>query len=79
MSTYVLAKTLPCLLEKCGFMGYQLWRSTWRLLCAVDLLASGRRVTEIASELDFASDSAFTTYFQQITGQTPRSHIQQMK
>lgn len=45
----MLAKTLLCLLEKFGFMGYQLWRSTWRLLYAVDLLASGRRVGKLTS------------------------------
>lgn len=56
-------------------MGYQLWRSTWRLLRAVDLLANGKSVTDDAFGLGFASDSAFITFFRQMTGQTPRNYI----
>ncbi|MET4682677.1 AraC family transcriptional regulator [Brevundimonas faecalis] len=56
-------------------MGYQSWRQSWRLLRAVDLLASGLSVTPIASELGFASDSAFIVFFRQMTGETPKRYL----
>lgn len=56
-------------------MSYQAWRQSWRLLRAVDLLASGLSVTAAASELEFSSDSAFIAFFRQMTGETPRHYI----
>ena len=56
-------------------MSYQVWRQNWRLLRAVDLLASGLSISLVASELGFASDSAFIAFFRQMTGETPRRYI----
>lgn len=56
-------------------MSYQAWRQSWRLLRAVDLLASGSSVTAAASDLGFASDSAFIAFFRQMTGKTPKRYI----
>lgn len=56
-------------------MSYQVWRQSWRLLKAVDLLAAGLSISFVASELGFASDSAFIAFFRQMTGETPRRYI----
>ncbi|AGC44018.1 AraC family transcriptional regulator [Myxococcus stipitatus DSM 14675] len=56
-------------------MSYQSWRQSWRLLKAVDLLASGESVSGVASELGFASDSAFIAFFRQMTGETPGRYL----
>lgn len=56
-------------------MSYQVWRQNWRLLRAVDLLASGLSISLVASELGFASDSAFIAFFRQMTGETPRRYL----
>ncbi|WP_338867885.1 helix-turn-helix transcriptional regulator [Myxococcus stipitatus] len=69
------ARTLTRIFRRETGMNYQSWRQSWRLLKAVDLLASGARVTEVASELGFASDSAFIAFFRQMTGETPRRYL----
>jgi AraC-like DNA-binding protein len=38
---------------------------------AVELLATGERITDTAQALDFASDSAFIYFFRTMTGMTP--------
>ena len=38
---------------------------------AVELLATGARITDTAQALDFASDSAFIYFFRTMTGMTP--------
>ncbi len=73
----VSARTLTRIFRRETGMSYQAWRQNWRLLHAVDLLASGQSVTSVAFELDFASDSAFIAFFRQMTGQTPRRYILQ--
>lgn len=52
-------------------MTYQQWRQQWRLMKAVELLATGERITATAQVLDFASDSAFIYFFRTMTGMTP--------
>ena len=56
-------------------MGYQQWRQQWRLLRAVELLATGRSLDCCADELGFASDSAFIAFFKGMTGCTPRGYF----
>jgi AraC-like DNA-binding protein len=68
-------RTIARLFRRDTGMSYQLWRQQWRLLKAVELLATGHRVTEAASALQFASDSAFITFFKSMTGQTPKAYI----
>ena len=43
----------------------------WRLMKAVEPLATGKRITDAAQTLDFASDSAFIYFFRTMTGMTP--------
>lgn len=69
------ARTITRIFRRETGMSYQTWRQSWRLLRAVDLLASGLSVTRVASELGFASDSAFISFFRQMTGETPRRYI----
>ncbi|NIG78078.1 helix-turn-helix transcriptional regulator [Klebsiella sp. Ap-873] len=52
-------------------LSYQPWRQQWRLMKAVEMLASHARVTVVASELGFSSDSAFIYFYRSMTGQTP--------
>ncbi|MNJ79696.1 Helix-turn-helix domain protein [compost metagenome] len=52
-------------------MGYQQWRQQWRLMRAIELLATGRNIGYSAFELGFASDSAFIAFFKAMTGTTP--------
>ncbi|WPU23816.1 helix-turn-helix transcriptional regulator [Cedecea neteri] len=52
-------------------LSYQQWRQQWRLMKAVEMLASHRRLTDVAGELGFSSDSAFIYFYRSMTGQTP--------
>lgn len=52
-------------------MSYQAWRQQWRLLRAMEMLSDGARITYVAQQLEFVSDSAFITFFRQHTGITP--------
>ncbi len=56
-------------------MSYQAWRQQWRLLHALELLAEKNSISDIASKLEFSSDSAFISFFKQQTGQTPLKYI----
>lgn len=65
-------KTILRIFRKETGMTYQQWRQQWRLLKAIELLASGETITAVAFELEFASDSAFIAFFKKMTGYTPR-------
>lgn len=56
-------------------MGYQQWRQQWRLMRAIELLATGRSLGYCAFELGFASDSALIAFFKAMTGATPRGYF----
>ncbi len=43
-------------------MNYQNWRQQWRLLRAMEMLAKGRQISEVAQQLEFISDSAFIVF-----------------
>ncbi|MBR9828898.1 MAG: AraC family transcriptional regulator [Oceanospirillales bacterium] len=75
LQTGASARTITRIFRRETGMTYQAWRQNWRLLRAVDLLASGHSVTYVAFELGFASDSAFIAFFRQLTGETPRRYI----
>lgn len=69
------ARTITRIFRRETGMSYQAWRQSWRLLRAVDLLASGENVSGVAFDLGFASDSAFIAFFRQMTGETPRRYL----
>ncbi|KAA8996933.1 helix-turn-helix transcriptional regulator [Affinibrenneria salicis] len=52
-------------------MNYQSWRQQWRLLKAIEMLADGLSINQVAQRLEFVSDSAFIAFFRQHTGTTP--------
>ncbi|HEY3985296.1 AraC family transcriptional regulator [Cedecea sp.] len=52
-------------------LSYQQWRQQWRLMKAVEMLASHARITAVAGDLGFSSDSAFIYFYRSMTGQTP--------
>ena len=64
-------KTISRIFRRDTGMTYQQWRQQWRLMKAVELLATGERITDTAQALDFASDSAFIYFFRTMTGMTP--------
>jgi AraC-like DNA-binding protein len=67
-------KTISRIFQRETGMSYQDWRQQWRVLRAVELLATGQRVSAVTGELGFASDSAFIAFFRQMTGKTPRAY-----
>ncbi|MGC6077647.1 AraC family transcriptional regulator [Citrobacter portucalensis] len=52
-------------------MNYQDWRQQFRLLKAMEMLADGGHISQVAQYLEFVSDSAFIAFFHQHTGTTP--------
>ncbi len=56
-------------------MNYQNWRQQWRLLRAMEMLAEGKQISEVAQQLEFISDSAFIVFFRQHTGTTPVRYL----
>lgn len=56
-------------------MGYQQWRQQWRLLRAIELLATGHSLGYCAFELGFSNDSTLIAFFKSMTGNTPRSYF----
>lgn len=68
-------KTISRILRRDTGMSWQQWRQQWRLMKAVELLATGKRITDAAQALDFASDSAFIYFFRTMTGMTPGRYL----
>ena len=64
-------KTIQRLFQRETGMTFGKWRQQARLLRALELLASGERVVDIALALGYDSPSAFTTMFKRQFGQTP--------
>lgn len=54
---------------------YQAWRQQWRLFRAIELLNSSKSILDIALILGFSNDSAFSTFFKNMTGDSPRSFL----
>jgi AraC-like DNA-binding protein len=68
-------KTITRIFQRETGMGYQQWRQQWRLMRAIELLATGHGISHTAAELGFSSDSVFITFFKNLTGHTPRSYF----
>lgn len=64
-------RTIGRLFQRETGMSYQQWRQQWRLLRAIELLATGRNIGYCATHLGFSSDSAFIAFFRTSTGLTP--------
>lgn len=64
-------KTLQRLFLRDTGMGFARWRQQARLLQALELLAQGQKVIEVAMALGYDSPGAFATMFKRQFGQTP--------
>ncbi|MBK5414352.1 AraC family transcriptional regulator [Pseudomonas sp. TH31] len=64
-------RTIGRIFQRETGMSYQQWRQQWRLMRAMELLATGRSLSYSAFELGFASDSAFIAFFKDMTSVTP--------
>ena len=60
-------------------MTFGRWRQQARLLRALELLASGWKVIDIALELGYDSPGAFSTMFKKQFGESPRQVLQQQE
>jgi|GEM_PF-1184030 len=58
---------------------YAQWRALARIRRAIEYLASGHSITEVATELGFSSPSAFTASFRRIVGASPSAFTMQRK
>ncbi|MEG2795286.1 MAG: helix-turn-helix transcriptional regulator [Pseudomonas sp.] len=65
------SRTIGRIFQRETGMSYQQWRQQWRLMRAMELLATGRSLSYCSFELGFASDSAFIAFFKAMTGSTP--------
>jgi AraC-like DNA-binding protein len=67
-------KTIQRLFRKETGMTFGQWRQQARLLLALERIAVGEKVIDIALELGYESPSAFTSMFKKQFGKTP-SHF----
>ncbi|MCH4271175.1 AraC family transcriptional regulator [Kerstersia gyiorum] len=68
-------KTISRIFRKETGMGYQQWRQQWRLMRAMECLATGKTIAATAAELEFSSDSVFIAFFRSMVGQTPGEYF----
>lgn len=68
-------KTISRIFRKETGLSYQQWRQQWRLIKAIELLAEEYSLSDIAGKLEFSSDSAFSTFFKNMTGCSPRAYM----
>jgi AraC-like DNA-binding protein len=54
-------------------LSFESWRRQFRLMKAIELLADGRAVKEVAFEIGYRQPSAFVEVFRRTLGQTPRA------
>ncbi|WP_299787341.1 helix-turn-helix transcriptional regulator [uncultured Shewanella sp.] len=68
-------KTISRIFSRQTGMPYQAWRQQWRLHSAIEKLAVGGSVSQVAFSLGFSSDSAFISFFKQHQGNTPSQYM----
>jgi AraC-like DNA-binding protein/quercetin dioxygenase-like cupin family protein len=69
------ARTLARLFAAETDLTFSRWRQQLRLQRALELLASGRSVSWVASEVGYMSLSAFIAMFRRATGRTPTAYL----
>ncbi|MFZ4528965.1 MAG: AraC family transcriptional regulator [Undibacterium curvum] len=65
------ARTLSRLFDKELGMSFRLWRQQMRLARATPLIASGMPLSQVAAELGYTSQSAFSAMFRKTLGSSP--------
>ncbi|OYQ82565.1 hypothetical protein B9T11_00105 [Wohlfahrtiimonas chitiniclastica] len=68
-------RTITRIFQKETGMNYQSWRQQWRLLKAIELLSEHQPMMEIALSLGFGSYSAFSTFFKNMMGISPKKYL----
>jgi AraC-like DNA-binding protein/mannose-6-phosphate isomerase-like protein (cupin superfamily) len=69
------ARTLSRLFVAETGMTFRQWQRQLRLLIALERLAQGRNVTDVALDVGYGSPSAFISVFRQSLGTTPRRYF----
>lgn len=72
-------KTITRIFQKQAGMSYQQWRQQWRLMRAIELLATGHGISHVAAELRFSSDSVFIAFFRKMLGETPGAYMRKSR
>ena len=72
---HISEKTLTRLFKKETQLSYQQWRQNYKLMRAIKMLAEKKRISEIANQLEFSSDSAFIYFFKRLTGRRPSQYF----
>ena len=70
-------RTLTRLFERELGMGFAQWRQQVRLAHAAPLIARGVPLSQVAAELGYASQSAFSAMFKKIFGSSPSAFFEQ--
>ncbi|MBU2704971.1 helix-turn-helix transcriptional regulator [Zooshikella marina] len=68
-------KTISRIFRRETGLSYQQWRQQWRLIRALELLAEGNLLSDVANRLEFSSDSSFSTFFSNMVGCSPRTYM----
>jgi AraC-like DNA-binding protein len=68
----ISCRSLTRLFQSQTGMGFLHWRQKARLLAAMQRLAAGEPVTQVALALGYQSPSAFTAMFRRVLGASPR-------
>lgn len=55
---------------------FKTWRQRARIVHAMDSLARGKAIAQVASELGFASTASFSSAFRQVTATTPSAFLE---
>jgi AraC-like DNA-binding protein len=67
-------RTLARVIERETGMSFTEWRTRVRVAHAAQRLLSGERVARVATEVGYASSSAFVAAFRRVVGVTPRTY-----
>lgn len=70
------AKTISRIFQRETGLSYQQWRQQWRLIKAIEMLSKGLNQSQIATQLEFSSNSAFATFFKNMVGNSPKGYMQ---
>jgi AraC-like DNA-binding protein len=69
-------RTLERLFQRETGMSFGVWRQQLRLMQALELLAAGESVTQVALAVGYESTSAFVSRFRQVLGTTPGKYYE---
>jgi AraC-like DNA-binding protein len=75
----VSVRTMERAFRKDVGTGFESWRRQVRLTKAVELLASGRSIKEVAYEVGYRQSSAFVEMFRRTFGATPKAWISNLQ